>query len=296
MLFKVSVAVLLTSATTVSASFQDAILAEHNTARCKLRENAVSGQPKASSLPDLTWDSQLASDAQAWAEHLAVTGDLVHDSTLGGTGENLYSFWSSGDTCADVFFAEDSVQRWFAEHLNYDYASHSSTNGEAVGHYTQVVNVATTEVGCGIKTAIDGYTYVVCRYKSGNVLPGAKPYVAGSVTGSEDPSKCGESSEADYYVCGPGDAGFGDALYGLYKYSGRGCGGNNAWKKEGTYYSLSLDSETDRMTLWYGTSYKWYYCKLGNVAPDACANQWSYGFWESYQGMADGTVVSKTAC
>lgn len=58
----------------------------------------------------LVWDDTLAEHAQAWADHLAATGSLVHDNNRPSTeGENLYWSWTSGSNTATC---TDAVNSW----------------------------------------------------------------------------------------------------------------------------------------------------------------------------------------
>ena len=68
-------------------------LSSHN----KLRELHVN-------TPAMSWDDELAADAQKWAEHLVHTGTLAPDSNLGeGVGENIYVGWGPRkSSCAEA--------------------------------------------------------------------------------------------------------------------------------------------------------------------------------------------------
>ncbi len=52
----------------------------------------------------------------------------------------------------------------YKEVCDYDFNSHKSANGKAVGHFTQVVWKTSLQLGIG-KATKDGCTYVVGRYK-----------------------------------------------------------------------------------------------------------------------------------
>jgi hypothetical protein len=142
-------------------SFISAILQQHNTYRSALQ------------LPDLAWSAQLASDAMAWALHLASIDKGQHDASVRGKeGENLW--WGT----ADAFSYPDMVAMWGNEKSVFKYGVFPDVNtskSAMVGHYTQIVWKSTTSVGCAL--ASNGKTdFLVCRYAvPGNVI-GEKPY------------------------------------------------------------------------------------------------------------------------
>jgi len=142
-------------------SFISAILQQHNTYRSALQ------------LPDLAWSAQLATDALAWAQHLATIDKGQHDASVRGKeGENLW--WGT----ADAFAYPDMVAMWGNEKSAFKYGVFpdvSTSKSAVVGHYTQIVWKNTTSVGCAL--ASNGKTdFLVCRYSApGNVI-GEKPY------------------------------------------------------------------------------------------------------------------------
>ena len=55
------------------------------------------------------------------------------------------------------------MQDWYSEVTSYDFATGQSTDGQAVGHFTQVIWASTTELGCGIARC-GGQDIFVCNY------------------------------------------------------------------------------------------------------------------------------------
>lgn len=139
------------------------LLVEHNTERSNL------------GVPALEWNSQLARDAQVWAQKLAREGGLRHASKAesGGAGENLW-MGTAG------YFAPEAMIRAFVEekrHYHHAVFPNVSRTGswQDVGHYTQVVWRDTREVGCAIAEG-GKFDVLVCRYwPSGNWM-GRVPY------------------------------------------------------------------------------------------------------------------------
>ncbi len=102
-------------------------------------------------VPALAWSEQLARTAQAWANR------CVFQHSDNDLGENLAAGTSG------AFTAESFVDDWYSEISSYDFASGQSTDGEAVGHFTQVVWASTQQVGCGIARC-GGEDIFVCNY------------------------------------------------------------------------------------------------------------------------------------
>ncbi len=119
--------------------------------------------------PPLRWSADLAIVAQSWADDLAARGCLTiaHSpaAIAGRYGENLW--WAP----AGAFpYATDAVQRWYGEGQDYDYGVAGPRGTAVVGHFTQVVWKATSEVGCAV-VACGGLDVLVCDYAApGNYI------------------------------------------------------------------------------------------------------------------------------
>jgi PKD repeat protein len=150
---------LLCAITTANAE----IIAAHNVYR-----NEVGVAP-------LTYSSSLATSAQAWAEHDASIGSLVHSS--GSYGENI----ASGMPTGSISWT-DVVNLWGAEKTYFIYGpfgNECSTTGHwyDVGHYTQIIWSTTTQCGCGKATNVTQNTeYFVCQYSPPGNYWGNYPY------------------------------------------------------------------------------------------------------------------------
>ncbi|KAI1842889.1 hypothetical protein JX265_012018 [Neoarthrinium moseri] len=134
---------------------QQNALDAHNSARSEIGSAA------------LVWDSSLAADAQAWAEHLVSVGSLTH-SDVSGQGENLYMGYDSTPLVS-------AANGWIAEKSSYNGEAISSTNYMSFGHYTQVVWGSTTHVGMGSASDSSGAVYVVARYSPPGNMIGETP-------------------------------------------------------------------------------------------------------------------------
>lgn len=146
------------SAVFAREDFAGRLLAAHNAERDR------------TGLPRLAWSSRLAQEAHDWAVHIAREGRLRHsDGTARRwTGENL---WMGS---AGAYSAEDMVGGFLAERSAFRPGSfpHVSRTGNwaDVGHYSQVIWPATTEIGCAVATGARD-DFLVCRYNpAGNVV------------------------------------------------------------------------------------------------------------------------------
>uniref|UniRef100_A0A0K0EDY7 SCP domain-containing protein n=1 Tax=Strongyloides stercoralis TaxID=6248 RepID=A0A0K0EDY7_STRER len=108
----------------------------------------------------LVEDPYLTQLAQAYAEKIARLGRLVHDSDR-RFGENLgYS---------TVQIAYIIVKQWYDEVKFYKFGNNYPTSG--AGHFSQLVWVSSSKVGCGVATS-GSEVYVVCKYSpKGNISP-----------------------------------------------------------------------------------------------------------------------------
>ncbi|KAK4563508.1 hypothetical protein RGQ29_005857 [Quercus rubra] len=96
---------------------QQDYLNDHNVARAQV------------GVPNITWDSTVATCAQNYANSRIGDCNLVHSN--GSYGENLAK--GSGS-----FTGTAAVNLWVAEKNCYDYNSHTCVGGQCL-HYTQVV-------------------------------------------------------------------------------------------------------------------------------------------------------------
>ncbi|KAL7665357.1 hypothetical protein ABC855_g2612 [[Candida] zeylanoides] len=116
------------------------------------------------SAPALAWDKTVYEYAQAYADAYDCSGVLTHSH--GPYGENLAAGYKSGVASLDA---------WYDEGKTYDYSAANSYD-----HFTQVVWVGTTKVGCAYKdcSAENWGQYVICSYDpAGNVVGRSKANV-----------------------------------------------------------------------------------------------------------------------
>lgn len=114
--------------------------------------------------PAMEWDDDVAAVAQGYADEYTCDGTLVHSgNSFDGKwlGENLaYGY---------VFERAGGVTAWFNEISNYNYSDPGFA--EDTGHFTQLVWVDSTRLGCGYKYCGTYYGhYLVCNYYPGGNL------------------------------------------------------------------------------------------------------------------------------
>jgi len=138
-----------------------AMVAEHNAWRAQVGAGPIA------------WSADLACGARQWADYLMSLGGMTlqHSSAAErqGAGENL---WAG---TAGHYRLQEMVDSWGSERRDYRGGPVTLDNFERIGHYTQMVWRATTQVGCGLargpRTEI-----LVCRYEPAGNMLGRQPY------------------------------------------------------------------------------------------------------------------------
>lgn len=146
----------------VSSSDAQALLNAHNAYRAK------------HCVPGLTWSSQLAAEAQQWADACPSNG-FKHSPGAwqgeNGYGENLS--WGTNQS------AQGAVDNWYREISQYNFGAPAYSN--AVGHFTQLIWRNSKQLGCGMSIC-NGMQYWVCRYSpTGNWNTGNPGVLANNV-------------------------------------------------------------------------------------------------------------------
>lgn len=113
--------------------------------------------------PPLRWSATVAATAQAWAEELRDSG-CKFEHSRGTLGENL----AAGS--AGALSPQGVVDMWYREVSAYDFGNPRFAMD--TGHFTQVVWVGTTELGCGVSQC-NGMSIWVCNYAPAGNMQGA---------------------------------------------------------------------------------------------------------------------------
>lgn len=115
--------------------------------------------------PPLAWSSEIAALAQGWANKLRDRGCAFAHSEQRRYGENLAYYGPAGEHSGS-----DAVAGWYEEINQYDFRKPGFDF--STGHFTQVVWVGTTELGCGVARCADNRAEIwVCNYgPPGNMI------------------------------------------------------------------------------------------------------------------------------
>ncbi|XP_042150797.1 Golgi-associated plant pathogenesis-related protein 1-like [Ixodes scapularis] len=118
--------------------------------------------------PPLKTNSTLYILARGWAKRLAIQDDTknVTHRPGKGLGENIY--WTTLSTPPYEKYAQMAVDMWYEENVKYNY--HQGGYSAATSHFTQLVWISSTQVGCGYSVSSSKTLYVVCNYyPQGNI-------------------------------------------------------------------------------------------------------------------------------
>jgi len=136
--------------------------------------NATNAYRAKHCVPAMSWSSQLAAEAQQWADACPSNG-FKHSPGAwqgeNGYGENLS--WGTNQS------AQGAVDNWYREISQYNFNAPAYSN--AVGHFTQLIWRNSKQLGCGMAVC-NGMNYWVCRYSpTGNWNTGNPGVLANNV-------------------------------------------------------------------------------------------------------------------
>ncbi|WAR03504.1 CRIS3-like protein [Mya arenaria] len=235
----------------------------HNTVRRDV-------SPQATDMQIMSWDAELATFAQRWAENCVFQHDKNYKRRSFGrfsVGQNLYMHslrvsWSV------------AIKAWSDEKADYNYAGASTG---VTGHYTQMVWSSSSKVGCGYAYCSSVGNIYVCDYgpagNMGNQLPYARGTVCSACNGNcnnglcvnctdqQDPRYCtsqwgpGRCEEANIAELCPGMCGwcpYAGANYVERPGGGGQTGGSSRLTATGTLYMLAGLGAVGVTLLWKG--------------------------------------------
>ncbi len=147
----------------LSLGERDLMLALHNEARA-----AVGVAP-------LTWSSDIAASAEAWAGELGERSCVIAHSDTDQFGESLYFAMRTNGSVTP----KEVVAAFAAEKRDYDPMTNTCAAGKECGHYTQMVWGDTTRMGCAkALCSVSGSSREawVCQYGPRGNIRGERPY------------------------------------------------------------------------------------------------------------------------
>ncbi|UMM33272.1 hypothetical protein L5515_006813 [Caenorhabditis briggsae] len=162
------------------------ILRAHNDLRSDIAlgvyDAAGSIKPPATNMRKMTWDSSLATSAQAFAETCP-----TNHSNADGLGENIFFSYSATDKNSLDYYGARASQLWEEEFQQYGWDSTTmDDNASNIKDATQMAWAETGLIGCGVKvcgkdkSGASQFKYVVvCHYKKPGNKIGAEIYQPG---------------------------------------------------------------------------------------------------------------------
>nr|XP_046220156.1 peptidase inhibitor 16-like [Oncorhynchus gorbuscha] len=174
-------------------------LSQEDTETLMELHNSYRGQvvPSATYMRKVKWDEKLKILAEGYA--VKCMWEPNPDLELLNTGENLF-------VSNEPLDLNMTMEKWFLEHLDYDYNNNSCQEDRMCGHYTQMVWADSHSVGCAAHRCdtIEGLSFekvnfLVCNYYPTGKFKDEKPYEEG-----EWCSKCPDNMpRCDQNLCVP---------------------------------------------------------------------------------------------
>ncbi|XP_064469148.1 venom allergen 3-like [Ornithodoros turicata] len=167
----------------VTKAYQEYIVDLHNQLRGWVAGGYQKGYPAAVNMRALTWDNELASIAQRWADQCTSGHDKNRDVRQYPVGQNVAATWSfdEEDNLLDEPDWGSQIYAWYEECTNGGFKA-SYINpfrfSKSWGHFSQIAWAETTKIGCGysyFRQDGRGLTKLyVCNYgPGGNVIGGS---------------------------------------------------------------------------------------------------------------------------
>uniref|UniRef100_A0A8C7I1N1 SCP domain-containing protein n=1 Tax=Oncorhynchus kisutch TaxID=8019 RepID=A0A8C7I1N1_ONCKI len=177
-------------------------LSQEDTETLMELHNSYRGQvvPSATYMRKVKWDEKLKILAEGYA--VKCMWEPNPDLELLNMGENLF-------VSNEPLDLNMTMEKWFLEHLDYDYNNNSCQEDRMCGHYTQMVWADSHSVGCAAHRCdtIEGLSFekvnfLVCNYYPKDKFKDEKPYEEG-----EWCSKCPDNvPQCDQNLCGKNSA------------------------------------------------------------------------------------------
>ncbi|XP_039694812.1 glioma pathogenesis-related protein 1 [Pteropus medius] len=151
-------------------------------------------KPTASGMLYMTWDTDLAKIAKAWAKNC----QFEHNSQLGPPHKLHPNFTALGENIwtgsLSIFSVSSAITNWYDEVQYYDFETRKCS--KKCGHYTQVVWADSYKVGCAVQfcqrvfvghTSLTNVAHFICNYGPAGNYP-TWPYKKGSTCSACHPN------------------------------------------------------------------------------------------------------------
>ncbi|XP_058834951.1 antigen 5 like allergen Cul n 1-like [Topomyia yanbarensis] len=165
----------------MSPKYVNLILNFHNTKRNHLACGSMRRYASASAMQKLHWSDELSQLAEYNAKSCNFAHDECHNTVKHRhTGQSIGMKWFHGFNYTTTHVVRDIIRKWYLEHKltkqrdmdRFVFGPHTFD----IGHFTQIVNADTTEVGCALvrfqkrqKSLSFVHYYLVCNYSEGNL-------------------------------------------------------------------------------------------------------------------------------
>ncbi|XP_077525267.1 venom allergen 3-like [Amblyomma americanum] len=169
----------------VTRAQQVRIVDLHNQLRAWVAGGYQSGLPPAANMRALSWDDELATIAQRWADQCTDGHDKERSVSRFHVGQNVALVWTYDfeDDLHDEPDWDSQVYAWYNEATEFHFKSSSISPfqfSKKLGHFTQLVWANTHKVGCGYayyRQSVRGLTKIyVCNYGPGGNIIGGSMY------------------------------------------------------------------------------------------------------------------------
>lgn len=169
----------------VTRAQQVHIVDRHNQLRAWVAGGYQAGLPAAADMRALSWDDELATIAQRWADQCTDGHDKERSVRRFHVGQNVALTWTYEyeDDLLDEPDWDSQIYAWYNEVTEFHFKASSISPfqfSKKLGHFTQLVWSNTNKIGCGYayyRQSVRGLTKIyVCNYGPGGNIIGGSMY------------------------------------------------------------------------------------------------------------------------
>jgi len=173
--------------------------------------NAQRGSEFGSNMLQMVWSPQLASQAQVLANTCTWGHGVLIDCDDNPVGQNLYI--TSGSAGYPAYNLTGVTTSWYNEKTFWNFNTGTCASRQVCGHYTQVVNARSLQVGCGVANCPsvnvgtgsnwNNCVLVVCNYSPAGNVQGEPMYQIGTPCSNCDSDQTGAGYKCVNNLCAP---------------------------------------------------------------------------------------------